>query len=31
MMRLTPQDQMSMAAEYGTQYSQKMAACQTQQ
>ena len=31
MSRLTPQDQISMAAEYGTQYSQKMAACQTQQ
>jgi hypothetical protein len=31
MSRLTPQDQISMASEFGTQYSQKMTACQTQQ
>jgi hypothetical protein len=30
MTRLTPQDQMSMATEFGTQYAQKMAACQAQ-
>jgi hypothetical protein len=30
MMRLTLQDQMSMSTEFGTQYAQKMAACQAQ-
>ena len=30
MMRLTPQDQISLATEFGTQYSEKMAACQSQ-
>jgi hypothetical protein len=30
MNRLTLQDQMSMSTEFGTQYAQKMAACQTQ-
>jgi hypothetical protein len=30
MTRLTPQDQMTMASEFGTQYAQKMAACQAQ-
>jgi hypothetical protein len=30
MMRLTPQDQITMSSEFGTQYAQKMAACQAQ-
>jgi len=30
MMRLTPQDQISLATEFGTQYAEKMAACQSQ-
>jgi hypothetical protein len=30
MMRLSLQDQMAMGTEFGTQYAQKMAACQAQ-
>jgi hypothetical protein len=30
MMRLTPQDQITMGTEFGTQYMQKMTACQSQ-